>query len=243
MSTQLLYLEDPSITESISTVRALRVEASGLAVVLDTSPYFPKGGGQPSDEGWITGPNGRVKICRVSTAEDGVWHYGEIVDGEIAEGDRVIAAIDVEVRLRNARLHSGGEAICAAIYELGKRWQVTAASHVPGQSRVAFMTDLDGDDLPGFLDQLKRQVADIVERDEPVLTFLDVPEEEVRRLCPLDADDLTSKMGGLRLVSPVRGFHRPCMGAHVTRTGEIGAIEFRKVRIRNGDLSISYDLG
>ncbi|WP_375398127.1 hypothetical protein [uncultured Sphingomonas sp.] len=67
--------------------------------------------------------------------------------------------------------------------------------------------------------------------------------EEARRLCALDARTIEQKRGALRLVSPVRGFFRPCTGAHLQRTGEIGAVVFRKVRLRDGELSINYELG
>lgn len=239
--TKLLYLQNAGTAACAATVMAVSRDELGLAVVLDVSPFYPKGGGQPSDVGWVAGPSGRMRVERVIMSDDRVLHYGEMVKGDISPGDRVEASIDVEVRRGNARLHTGGEVICAAVHELGKRWPVSAASHVPSQARVAFMADLEAEELPGFMAQLEHKIADIVGRDEPVLTFLDVPEDEVRRLCPLDQDGLASKTGGIRLVSPVRGFHRPCMGAHLASTGEVGTISIRKARIKNHELSISYE--
>ncbi len=240
--TRLIYLEDPSATECQTTLLSLRREEERWAGMVDASPFYPKGGGAPSDTGWLIGPSGRMRVSLVLASDGVVRHLGEVVDGALQEGEQITALIDADARLRNSRIHSGGEVICAAVHELGKCWAVTAASHIPGQSRVAFQCDLAPGDVADFVAALHAQVADIVERDEPVLTFLDVSEEEVLRLCTLEGDALEGKKGGIRLVSPVRGFFRPCMGVHVERTGQIGTVQFRKTRLRDCELSIGYDV-
>lgn len=242
MSTRLLYLEDSSLTACKATILDLRQDESGVAAILSVSPFYPKGGGAGSDVGRLTGLRGRMEVRRVVTIDGEVLHWGDRIEGELRVGEDVEAVIDVEVRRRNARLHTGGEVICAAVHELGRRWPVTAAAHMPGQARVAFACNLEPEEVAEFIERLKARVAEIIQRDETVLTFLDVPESEVRSLCPLDADGLQDKKGGLRLVSPVRGFHRPCMGAHLSSTGAIGGLALRKARLRNGELSITYDL-
>ncbi len=242
MRTRLLYLEDPRMVECSATILDIVRDEAGLAAELSVSPYFPKGGGALSDVGFLDSPDARMRVDKVLPINGRILHYGHMVEGAFSVGDDITASIDTKSREYNSRLHSGGEIICAAVHELGKRWAVTAAAHVPGQARVAFRTDLAPDEVAAFVIALKQRVVEIVERDEPVLTFLDVPEDEVRRLCTLDGDGLEGKKGGIRLVSPVRGFFRPCMGAHVTSTGQIGGIEFRKTRLKSGELSIGYEL-
>ncbi|EZP83932.1 Alanine--tRNA ligase [Novosphingobium resinovorum] len=241
---RLLYLEDAAHWRCEARLTAVIETAEGVAIELDTSPFYPRGGGQPSDTGTMVGPGGRMTVRQVSrTAEGTVVHEGQLLAGSLIVGETVMATIDRDARLRNARLHTAGEVICAAAAELGRRWPVTAASHIPGQSRVAFQTDLGVKEVPAFIASLKSGFAAIVARDEPVETMNDVAPDEARRLCALDAAVIDGKHGPLRLVSPVRGFYRPCMGAHLQRTGEIGEIVFRKTRLRDGELSISYALG
>ncbi|HET9637681.1 MAG TPA: alanyl-tRNA editing protein [Allosphingosinicella sp.] len=239
---ELLYLVDAGIHRCEARIRSVVEEAEVLGLILDRTPFFVKGAGQPSDVGIITGPRGHMDVLQVvRLADDRVVHRGKLVGG-FREGDSVVAAIDSEWRRTTARVHTAGELICAAVYQLGRRWQVSAASHVPGQSRVAFTSDLTLNELATFVDALKAQVSELVRRDEPVRASLDVDENEAKRLCPLDADSFGSKKGGIRLISPIPGFHRPCTGAHVARTGDIGEIHFRKTRLRDGDLSITYDV-
>jgi Ser-tRNA(Ala) deacylase AlaX len=192
--------------------------------------------------GLITGEYGQMAVRQVSRTAEGVVHCGKMIEGRLRGGDRVLATIDRDIRRKHARLHTAGETICAAVAALGRRWPVTAASHIPGQSRVAFATDLVPDEVPAFIELLKAHFLDIVRKDEEVLTLYDVAPDEARRLCALDAASIDGKCGPLRLVSPVRDFFRPCLGAHLQRTSEIGSIEFRKARLRHGELSISYEL-
>lgn len=241
---KLLYLEDVALWQCEARLTSLIQMVDRVVVELDSSPFYPRGGGQPSDIGIIAGSCGRMAVLHVNRTPDGkVTHEGQLLNGSLVVDELVMATIDRGARLRNSRLHTAGEVICAATAELGRRWPVTAASHIPGQSRVAFQTDLDVGELPAFIASLKARFADIVRRDETIVTMNNVSPNEARRLCALDAEAIDGKQGPLRLVSPVRGFFRPCMGAHLKRTGEIGEIVFRKTRLRDGELSISYALG
>ena len=240
---RLLYLQDSNTVSADCTLLQLHPIPEGHAAILDVTPFYVKGGGQPSDTGTLTSPSGRMAVVQVIRTADGkVLHLGRMIAGQLAPNDRVLAVIDSDVRLRHARLHTAGEAICAAVHELGLRWPVTAASHVPGQSRVAFASHLRTEDVGAFAHQMTERFQAIVARDTPVLARMGVPLDEAQRLCPMDAIALAQKNEPLRLVSPVPGFNRPCMGAHLRCTGQIGRIAFRKFRLRDGDLSISYDL-
>lgn len=244
MTTKLLYLANPGAWQCETRLIAVHGLPEGTAIELAVSPFFPRGGGQPSDTGLVIGASGEMQVNNVSRDfEGGVPHCGRIITGQFAVGEPVRAMIDRDVRLRNSRLHTAGELICAATVELGRRWPVTAASHIPGQSRVAFATDLTPESAVSFVEDFKTQFHAIVARDEPVQIMNDVSADQARRLCPLDASSIEEKRGPLRLVSPVPGFFRPCTGAHLQRTGEVGEIVFRKFRLKSGELSISYDLG
>lgn len=240
---ELLYLRDSTIMRARCILLELRPVAQGYAAILDATPFYVKGGGQPSDTGTLIGANGQMVVAQVVRAPDGeVFHIGELPAGQLVPGDEMLAAVDVDVRQRHARLHTAGEVICAAMHELGLRWPVTTAGHVPSQAWVAFATDLETRDVAELAERLKAQFSAIVARDTPVVTRMNVSVEEAQRLCPMDFETLARKTEPIRLVSPIPGFSRPCMGAHLERTGQVGAIAFRKFRLRAGELSISYDL-
>lgn len=239
---KLLYLENSTIKSAFGIVLEVNATPDGCAVVLDATPFYVKGGGQPSDTGMLIGDTGQFQVMQVIRVDGMVQHAGKMLEGNLRTNDLVVATIDVEVRRRHSRLHTAGEAICAAVHELGRRWPVTAASHVPGQARVAFACDLMPEEVAGFAEQLQHRFEEIVASDTPIVARTGVAIEEAQRLCPMDADALSNKADPIRLISPIPGFYRPCMGAHLERCGQIGEIAFRKFRLRNGELSISYDL-
>jgi Ser-tRNA(Ala) deacylase AlaX len=184
-----------------------------------------------------------MRVQSVAYAPDrSIVHWGRMDAGAFSVGDTITATIDPVFRARSSRIHSAGEIICAAVFELGKRWKVTAASHALGQARVAFACDLRDEGVADFVHRLEQQVGAIVDRDDLVKTFLDVPEARVKELCPLESIEHVPSGEGIRLVSPAPGFYRPCMGAHVSRTGEVGKVIFTKARVKKGELSVSYDV-
>ena len=143
-----------------------------VAVEVDVSPFYPQGGGQPSDTGFIEAPHGRLVVLEVSRTSEGIaLHHGRVVDGRLEIGDLAVP-LSISRSGDGARLHTAGGVICDATAELGRRWPVTAASHVPGQSRVAFATDLTGEEVPGFMDELKRRFAARAQRSACLLDLL-----------------------------------------------------------------------
>lgn len=242
MESKLLYLTHPVLECWESRILDIRAHGSETAVFLDETPFYPKGGGQPADRGVLTSPTGVFSVCNVEREGKIVRHVGVISAGSLAPHQVVRAAIDARHRRLTSRIHTAGELICAAAHELGFRWRVSAATHAPDQSRVAFATELAPASVSSVSNDLQAMLKHIVSRADPVRTFLDVSVADARRLCPLEPIDAIAAHGPIRLVSPSREFHRPCMGAHLTNTTDVGAVAFKKIRLRDGDLSISYDV-
>ncbi len=58
--TEMLFLDDPYLAEAEATVVA---HSSEGAIVLDRSVFYPTGGGQPGDSGWLTWDRARLTIA------------------------------------------------------------------------------------------------------------------------------------------------------------------------------------
>ena len=172
MKTEVMYLNQPSL----STMRARVVDIvrlEGKSVVrVDRTPFYPQGGGQPSDTGWIEDMNGfknRVKSVFVSERQtiDHVLETSRNPDVEI--GQNVYLHIDMDVRNAHSRLHSAGEVICAAVHELGYvTWKMSSACHFPGQCRVVFDDDGEITDMPEFTVLLEDHVNKILRDDHEI---------------------------------------------------------------------------
>ena len=59
--TEKLFYQDSSIKEFTATVESCMQGKDGMfEVILDQTAFFPEGGGQFGDQGWIDG----IKVCR-----------------------------------------------------------------------------------------------------------------------------------------------------------------------------------
>ena len=208
--------------------RVLEVAADDGAplVVLDTTGFYPGGGGQPSDHGLIL----RAADGRSWTVRSARRMGGEIVhelepppDGELpAAGDLV--RVDVEWARRYAlmRTHTALHALCGVVWrDYGAL--VTGGNMEPGSGRMDFEFETMSGDLVGAIEAkvneellLARDVrVNVLPRDE-AFAIPDLIRTKVNLLPPDIAFIRTIEIVGLDLQADG--------GTHVANTREVGGI-------------------
>jgi alanyl-tRNA synthetase len=148
--TRKLYYEDVYMTEAKARV----IDVTGNMIVLDASCFYPEGGGQVGDRGWI----GSLRVCDtqkrggVVAASKGlptvsinteIVHYIEgSVDG-ITPGDEVPLRIDEEWRRGCMNGHGAAHLVLGAIADMfGADSFFTTGCHiVPTQARLDLRTE------------------------------------------------------------------------------------------------------
>lgn len=155
-----------------------------------------------------------VVVRKVIHTPEAIIHLCEApVEGEVQ------MAVDGKTRRLNSRLHSAGHIIGFVGDELG--WHATKGNHFPGESRVVFEPEnLDAIQLIAPED-LQTQVNALISR------------KLERRITETD---------GLRYVTwgDLRAY--PCGGTHVSNTEEIGKVTISKVKMKKGQITVSYSL-
>ncbi|MEE3850464.1 alanine--tRNA ligase [Gordonia sp. LSe1-13] len=143
-----------------------------LVVVLDRTPLYAESGGQMADVGTITTGDGvRLRVTDVQKAGKSVWLHKVTVDeGEVAEGDEVIAAVDQSWRHGATQGHSGTHMVHAALREvLGPTATQAGSLNRPGYLRFDFHSG------KGLSESQRREIEEIsnaaVEANYPVHTF------------------------------------------------------------------------
>ena len=68
MPTELLFRADAYLTEAAAIVTAHTPEGG---IVLDRTVFYPTGGGQPGDSGWIDWQGGRLGVATAVKVEAG----------------------------------------------------------------------------------------------------------------------------------------------------------------------------
>jgi alanyl-tRNA synthetase len=89
------------------------------SIVLDRTPFYAESGGQVGDTGWITAPTGRAEVLDTVYGAPGlVRHRIGPIDGELAVGQEVVAAIDVPRRNAIRRNHTATHLLHWALREV-----------------------------------------------------------------------------------------------------------------------------
>ena len=205
-------------TEVLTQIGALEELGDGTFLAkLRESPFYPDGGGQVSDQGWIEADGKRAELT-------GAFRFGEdqalLFRGEgFCAGDRVKASVPWKVRFPTMANHTATHLLHKALQEvLGDHVRQAGSAVRPDKLRFDFTH-------PQALSQEERErVEEIVNErvfeNLPVHTFL-TPIEEARKLGAMML--FGEKYGDVVRVVEVPGFSRElCGGTHVRSTAEIG---------------------
>ena len=195
-----------------------------LTVILDRTPLYAESGGQIADVGTITTGSGvRLRVTDVQKLGKSVWLHKVVVDeGEITEGDEVLAAVDAGWRHGATQGHSGTHMVHAALREvLGPGATQAGSLNRPGYLRFDFH---QGSPLT---DSQKRQIEEIsnsaVEANYPVHTF----ETGLAEAKSMGALALFGENYGdvVRVVEIGGPFSMElCGGTHVAASSQIGPV-------------------
>ncbi len=106
--TELLAHTDAYLKEFEATVVAVNFEEK--AVALDKTTFYPGGGGQPPDRGWI---NDQL-VTKVKRQGEHIWHW---LEGDLpAEGSTVHGKLDWDRRYKLMRTHTAFHILCGVVW-------------------------------------------------------------------------------------------------------------------------------
>ena len=103
-ATTRLYWEDDHCLEADATVIAVR----NTALAFDRTCFYPGGGGQPADSGWVRLPGGAVLdiVTIEATADEVLWHIAKSAPPSEILGQRARLVLDEDRRLALTRYHT-----------------------------------------------------------------------------------------------------------------------------------------
>ena len=207
-------------TEVLTAIVALNDLGDGrFEAKLERSPFYPAGGGQVTDDGWIEHEEtGRTAALReaVRLGDDQVL----VFEGEgFVAGDRVKAVVPWSVRFPTMANHTATHLLHEALRRvLGEHVKQAGSAVRPDKLRFDFSHDraLSSEERA----EVERIVNEQIFRNLAVRVF-ETPLEEAKQL---GAQMLFGeKYGDVVRVVEIDGFSRElCGGTHVRSTAEIG---------------------
>ena len=220
--TDALFRDDAYLRSCDATVLAV-TERGG--VVLDRTIFYPTGGGQPGDSGTMRCADGSsIRIATTVKGEtpDEIVHVPAEGEALPAAGSAVTLELDWDRRHAHMRMHT-----CLHLLSAVLTYPVTGGQVGAEKSRLDF-------DIPEAVldkDEITAKLNELVARDAPVgmRWITDAELAAQPDLVKTMSVQPPTGAGHVRLIE-VEGMDlQPCGGTHVARTGEIGAVEVRKI--------------
>ncbi len=113
-----LYLHDAYLKEMEATiVEATKESDKRWLIVLDKTIFYPRGGGQSTDQGLLFTENWKGKVSQALQKEDKIIHQVDC-DLPLPIGSLVKGTLDWDRRYLHMRLHSAGHVVDFALYLL-----------------------------------------------------------------------------------------------------------------------------
>jgi len=227
--TRMLYYEDAYTTDF--EARVLRV-LEDKYVVLDQTAFYPEGGGQPADHGFLKFGGTQTEVVDAQKIGNVIVH---VVKGWVPkEGERITGAIDWKRRSNLMRQHSATHVLMGAARRvLGEHvWQAGAQKGLEASRLdISHFQRLSKDEVR----KIEELANEAVTRNIPIETSWK-PRTEAEKTY-----GFRLYQGGVVPGKEIRVVKTPgweveaCAGTHVKSTGEIGLIKIlRTERIQDG---------
>ena len=94
------------VDSSNQRLEKLTATTTDSIVVLNESPFYAESGGQVGDKGTIESAGGKFDVYDTKKDGDVIKHLGQLVSGELKDGDEVTASVDTSRRNAIRRAHS-----------------------------------------------------------------------------------------------------------------------------------------
>lgn len=212
--TEKLYYMDSHIKEFDAVVRECIQTESGYRVVLDRTAFFPEGGGQYADTGFLIIENREwARVLDVHEKNGIVYHY---TDRPLAAGTAVKGKLDWERRFESMQQHTGEHIISGLVH--GRF----------GYNNVGFHLGADYCTMDFDGPMTKEELREIeLEANRTVYQNLDIevlyPSKEA--LKDMEYRSKIEIEGQVRIVNIPGVDTCACCAPHVKKTGEIGNIK------------------
>lgn len=238
MKTHAIYLEDSYAQEMDALVLEVFPEGEKRwRFILDKTVFYPMGGGQPTDQGTLTGDGWEGRVYQVLMKDGEIGHFVES-EAKPTAGLTVHGKIDWDRRYKNMRMHSAGHVIDFAMYLLG--YSPKTLSPLKGdhgkKPYIVYSGVLDKD----ITKELETKSNELVMKAINLTTMF-VPLEELQK-------DAVYLQPGLPTNKPLRKLTLEGVGSvadggtQVKNTSEVGNIIVLSVAQENGNTTVVYSV-
>lgn len=201
--------------------KIIKVDMEENAVVLDKTAFYPRGGGQPCDDGVLETEEATYVVKKVKKKGNDIYHY---IDGELPKIDETCTGkLNWEHRYKLMRTHTAMHIVSAVAWR-DYQAQVTGGDMECLKGRLDFEIENFHDDLVNEIEtKINKEVecarnikVNILERDEAfkipdlIRTKINLLPEGIKEIRTVEIEGLDLQADG---------------GTHVKNSAEVGKIK------------------
>jgi alanyl-tRNA synthetase len=222
-----LYYDSAYLKEWNTKISGTVEREDGVYVTLAETAFYPHGGGQPCDTGYI----GELPVLDVVLEDNEVLHKV----AQLPEQTEVNCRIDWNRRFDHMQQHSGQHLLSAVFRDL---YQAMTLSFHLGSDYATIdigLPELSAAQMAKAEQEVNRQIY-----LNHSITSCFVTAEEMARLPLVKLPKVTED---IRIVEIEGVEHNACGGTHVSSTGAIGMIKLLRSEKQKGNIRITFKCG
>ncbi|SKA81519.1 alanyl-tRNA synthetase [Clostridium sp. USBA 49] len=225
--TEKLYYIYPYIKEWEADVLDISEKEGKFLIELNKTAFYPEGGGQPSDKGYIDD----VEVLHVFEEDEHIFH----VTNKKPKNSKVICKLDFERRYDLMQQHTGQHILSAVFYNNFKG--ETSSFHL-GEDYVSIdisMPEMTEELIKIVEDEVNKIIYSNLEIKSYIVNKNELENIPLRKLPKVEKD--------IRIVEIDKIDYSPCCGTHLKNTGEIGVIKIIKIEKYKGVTRVYFKCG
>ena len=211
--TEKLFYKDAYQKTFEATVTECREGKKGYEIILDQTAFYPEGGGQPGDIGYLQTEGQKVEVTDTHEKDGEILHF---CGQPLEKGSKVTGSIDWERRFDLMQNHSGEHIVSGLVHH--KFGYNNVGFHM-GKDTVTI--DFDGEFSVEDMCRFEQEANARIWANEQV-NITSYTEEEAETVEYRSKKELH---GVVRIVTFPNADVCACCGTHVKYTGEIGLIK------------------
>ena len=225
--TEKLYDKDSFLKEFTAEIIECHSDDGGYATVLDRTAFFPEGGGQPSDTGFLND----TAVFDVKIKNGVIYHY---THEPFAKGERVTGKINFDRRFDFMQQHSGEHIVS------GTAHRIYGCENVGFHLSEDIVTlDFDKPLTPEQISNIENLSNQSVFSDKEIYTYYP-NDDELKAITYRSKKEIE---GAVRIVEIKDTDICACCAPHVKSTGQIGLIKLLASEKLRGGVRIELKAG
>jgi len=227
MPAKKVYHRDPYLTELETEPVSLKEDENGSWYSFHETIFYPQGGGQSSDRGWIND----IDVLNIQLSDGEIWHLVNKPINDIAS-----MRLDWDHRYSNMQQHTGQHILSACLKNFHNL--DTVSVHL---GRDVTMIELETSEVEdGVLENVEEVANQMIRNNLPIesteVNRNDLERYSVRRT-------IKTKDDRVRLVHIGEIDCVGCGGIHVRSTSEVGLIKIVGMEKIRGHVRIKMKIG